>query len=294
MPLPSSGGLAIAMIAHLLEGYDLAQLGWHSPAHVHLVAEAMRRVFLARNEILGDPDFVKNPVDELLSMEWAEKQRATIVPDRATPTESLGGGAARSGGRGPHTTHFSVADDQGNAVALTTTVNGWYGAGVTVTGAGFLLNNEMDDFASVPGTANQFGLVQGEANSIAPGKRMLSSMTPTVVLGKDGRVELVLGAAGGPTILTAVFQILSNIVDFGFDVTTAVNAPRFHQQDYPDKMMTEPGGFSDELRSALAAMGHELSERHHIADAPSIGREGSAFTGAREPRRPGSEAAPGK
>ncbi|WP_437634414.1 gamma-glutamyltransferase [Sorangium sp. So ce854] len=295
MPLPSSGGLALAMIAHQLEGLDVAKLGWHSAPHVHVVAEAMRRVFLARNEILGDPDFVKNPVDELLSVAWAEKQRATISPDRATRTDELAGGAARdSGGRGPHTTHFSVVDAQGNAVALTTTLNGWYGAGVTVTGAGFVLNNEMDDFAAVPGTANQFGLVQGEANSIAPGKRMLSSMSPTIVTGKDGRVELVLGAAGGPTILTAVFQILSNVVDFGFDVTTAVNAPRFHQQDYPDKLFIEKGGFPDELRQALGAMGHALDERGHIADAPAIGREGAGFAGAREPRRPGSEAAAGK
>ncbi|WP_437528727.1 gamma-glutamyltransferase [Sorangium sp. So ce726] len=295
MPLPSSGGLALAMIAHQLEGLDIAKLGWHSPSHVHVVAEAMRRVFLARNEVLGDPDFVKNPVEELLSVAWAEKQRATIAADRATPTDELARGAVKdSGGRGPHTTHFSVVDAQGNAVALTTTLNGWYGSGVTVTGAGFVLNNEMDDFAAVPGTPNQFGLVQGEANSIAPGKRMLSSMSPTIVTGKDGRVELVLGAAGGPTILTAVFQILSNVVDFGFDVTTGVNAPRFHQQDYPDKLMVEQGGFPDELRSALGAMGHTLDDREHIADAPSIGREGAAFAGAREPRRPGSEAAAGK
>ncbi|CAN98724.1 MULTISPECIES: gamma-glutamyltransferase [Sorangium] len=296
MPLPSSGGLALAMIAHQLEGLDVAKLGWHSPSHVHVVAEAMRRVFLARNEVLGDPDFVKNPVEELLSVAWAEKQRATIAADRATPTDELARGAAvkDSGGRGPHTTHFSVVDAQGNAVALTTTLNGWYGSGVTVTGAGFVLNNEMDDFATVPGTPNQFGLVQGEANSIAPGKRMLSSMSPTIVTGKDGRVELVLGAAGGPTILTAVFQILSNVVDFGFDVTTGVNAPRFHHQDYPDKLFVEQGGFPDELRSALGAMGHTLDDRGHIADAPSIGREGAAFAGAREPRRPGSEAAAGK
>ncbi|AUX48568.1 gamma-glutamyltranspeptidase [Sorangium cellulosum] len=294
MPLPSSGGLALAMIAHQLEGLDVAKMGWHSPAHVHVVAEAMRRVFIARNEVLGDPDFVKNPVEELLSVAWAEKQRATIAPDRATPTTEIAGPAKDSGGRGPHTTHFSVVDAQGNAVALTTTLNGWYGAGVTVTGAGFVLNNEMDDFAAVPGTPNQFGLVQGEANSIAPGKRMLSSMSPTIVTGKDGRVELVLGAAGGPTILTAVFQILSNVVDFGFDMTTAVNAPRFHQQDYPDKIIGETGGFPEELKKALGAMGHALDERGHIADAPAIGREGSGFAGAREPRRPGSEAAAGK
>jgi gamma-glutamyltranspeptidase / glutathione hydrolase len=285
MPLPSSGGITIAMIAHQLEGYDLGKLGWHSPAHLHLVAEAMRRAFLARNQGLGDPDFVKNPVSELLSDAWATAQRATIERDRATPTTALVGAGKDGGGNGPHTTHFSVVDDQGNAVALTTTLNGWFGSAVTVAGAGFLLNNEMDDFTSAPGSPNQFGLVQGEANAIAPGKRMLSSMSPTIVTSKDGRVELVLGAAGGPTILTAVFQIMSNVVDFGFDVTTAANAPRIHQQDFPDRIMYEKGGMSDELKQALGAMGHTLMERHHIADSPAIGRAGEAFVGVAERRR---------
>lgn len=294
MPLPSSGGVAIAMIAHQLESVDMKALGWHSPAAVHAVAEAMRRAFLARNQGLGDPDFVKSPVAELLSDAWAAKQRTTTSKDRATPTADLVGAGKDTGGNGPHTTHFSVVDDQGNAVALTTTVNGWYGAGVTVTGAGFVLNNEMDDFATVPGEPNQFRLVQGEANAIAPGKRMLSSMSPTLVTGKDGHIELVLGAAGGPTILTAVFQILSNVVDFDFDVVTAVNAPRFHQQDFPDKIVYEKGGFSDALQRSLGEMGHALEERSRIADAPAIGRDGGSFTGAREPRRPGSLAAGGK
>jgi gamma-glutamyltranspeptidase / glutathione hydrolase len=290
MPLPSSGGVAIAMIAHQMESFDLGKLGWHSATHVHLVAEAMRRAFLARNQGLGDPDFVKTPVVELLSSAWAAKQGATIAKDRATPTSELTAGGKDAGGNGPNTTHFSVVDAEGNAVALTTTLNGWFGGGVTVTGAGFLLNNEMDDFAAVPGMPNQFGLVQGEANSIAPGKRMLSSMTPTIVTSSGGHVELVLGAAGGPTILTAVFQVLSNVVDFGFDVTEAVSAPRFHQQDFPDKLTIENGGFSEELQRALGTMGHAIDSRPHIADAPSVGREGDAFVGAREPRRPGSAA----
>jgi gamma-glutamyltranspeptidase / glutathione hydrolase len=294
MPLPSSGGIAIAMIAHQLASIDVKGLGWHSPAHVHMVAEAMRRTFLARNQGLGDPDFVKSPVAEFLSDAWAEKQLASISKDRATPTADLVSAGQDTGGNGPHTTHFSVVADQGNAVALTTTLNGWFGAGVTVTGAGFVLNNEMDDFTAVPGMPNMFGLRQGEANAIAPGKRMLSSMSPTLVTDKDGRVELVLGAAGGPTILTAVFQILSNVVDFDFDVTTAVNAPRFHQQDFPDKLTCEKGGFPEELKRSLGTMGHAIDERSRIADAPAIGREGGGFAGAREPRRPGSLAAAGK
>ncbi len=288
MPPPSSGGLAIAMIARQLEGYDLAKLGWHSPAHVHLVAEAMRRAFVARNQGLGDPDFVKIPVDELMSAQWAEKQRATISLEKATPTAEIAGAGKDSAGNGPHTTHFSVVDAQGDAVALTTTVNGWFGSCVTVAGAGFVLNNEMDDFAAVPGQPNQFGLVQGEANAVAPGKRMLSSMTPTIVTGKDGKVELVLGAAGGPTILTAVFQILSNVVDFGFDATAATNAPRIHQQDFPDQIMVEKGGLPDDVRKALGLMGHELKDRDRIADAAVIGREGDLFVGAAEPRRLGA------
>jgi gamma-glutamyltranspeptidase/glutathione hydrolase len=296
MPLPSSGGVAIAMIAHQLETFELGKMQWHSPAHVHLVAEAMRRAFLARNEGLGDPDFVKTAVVELSSKEWAAKQRATISLDKATRTSDLAGVGKDTGGNGPNTTHFSVVDAQGNAVALTTTLNGWFGSGVTVTGAGFVLNNEMDDFSTVPGTPNMFGLVQMETNAVAPGKRMLSSMTPTIVTGKDGKVELVLGAAGGPTILTAVFQVLSNVVDFGFDVTAATNAPRFHQQDFPDRMMTEKGGFSEPLQKALEAMGHTLMVRERIADAAMIGREGATgegatFVGAAEARRMGTLAA---
>lgn len=291
MPPPSSGGVTIAMLAHQLETFDLGKMEWHSAAHVHLVAETMRRAFLARNEGLGDPDFVKTSVVDFASKEWAEKQRATISPTKATPTSELVGVGRDSGGNGPHTTHFSVVDSQGNAVALTTTLNGWFGSGVTVTGAGFVLNNEMDDFSTVPGTPNMFGLVQMETNAVAPGKRMLSSMTPTIVTGKDGKVELVLGAAGGPTILTAVFQVLSNVVDFGFDVTAATNAPRFHQQDFPDRVTLEKGGFPEPVQKALEAMGHTLAERDRIADAAMIGREGDAFVGAAEPRRLGALAA---
>jgi gamma-glutamyltranspeptidase/glutathione hydrolase len=286
MPPPSSGGLTLGMICHILSTYDLGKETWHSPRALHLTFEAMRRAFLARNAKLGDPDFVTNPTDALLSDAWATTQRATIREDKATPTKELAPDLAAED-EGPHTTHFAVVDAQGNAVGVTTTLNWWFGSGVTVTGAGFVLNNEMDDFATVPGKANGFGLVQGEPNAIAPGKRMLSSMSPTVVTGKDGTVELVLGAAGGPTIITSVFEILSNVVDFGLDVTTAVNAPRFHQQDLPDVVMFEKGGLEDGLRVPLAAMGYTFKERGHIADAPAIGRDGEKLVGAAEPRRNG-------
>ena len=204
MAPPSSGGLTLAMMAHILEGYDLGKLPFHGPEELHLVFEAMRRAYVARNEKLGDPDFVQNPSVRLLSPEWAAEQRASIKPDRATPTAELPSALPANGGAGPHTTNFSVVDAQGNAVALTTTLNWFYGAGVTVPGTGIVLNNEMDDFATVPGTPNGFGLVQGEPNSVAAGKRMLSSMTPSIVLDPSGHVILVLGAAGGPTITTSV------------------------------------------------------------------------------------------
>jgi gamma-glutamyltranspeptidase / glutathione hydrolase len=298
MPPPSSGGLTIAMIAHLLSTWDLHGLGWHSASQVHLTAEAMRRAFAARNAKLGDPDFVKNPADELLSDAWATAQRATIAMDHATSTQSLFPKQVGGAGGGTHTTHLGFVDSDGNAVAMTTTVNAWFGSGVTVPGTGFVLNDEMDDFATVPGSANLYGLVQGEPNAIAPGKRMLSSMSPTIVLGSSGAVDAVLGAAGGSMIITSVFQELSNIVDFGMDPSDAVRAPRFHQQDAPDILMVEPRGLPDDVRAALDAMGHATKDVNqyikfidHIADAPAIGRSAGLWVGGAEPRRDGSLAA---
>jgi gamma-glutamyltranspeptidase / glutathione hydrolase len=288
MPPPSSGGITMAMIAHVLEGWDLRSLGWHSAAHVHVTAEAMRRAFAARNAKLGDPAFVKNPVEELLSMRWAEGQRAGIRMDRATPTQDLfpDGGAPIH--EGPHTTHMSIVDPSGNAVALTTTINLWFGSGATVPGLGFVLNDEMDDFAAVPGSANAFGLVQGEPNAVGAGKRMLSSMSPTIVLGPAGDVQWVLGAAGGSRIITTVFEELSNVIDFGMSIADAVRAPRFHQQDLPELMLIEPHGFPGDLRRALVAMGHELKEADHVGDAPGVGKSGAFWEGVAEPRRDGS------
>ena len=290
MPPPSSGGVTLAMICHILDGVDLQKLGFQTPAELHTIFEAMRRSFAARNAKLGDPDFVKMPLDELLSAAWANQQRATILPDRATPSTQIESAGVPSG-TGPNTTHFSVVDSDGNAVALTTTLNWWYGSGVTVKGAGFLLNNEMDDFAAVPGTPNGFGLVQGEANAIAPGKRMLSSMAPTIVTGADGKVILVAGAAGGPTIITSVFEELSNILDFGLDPGTAVSVPRFHMQHLPDVVTIEKNGIAEETQKRLESMGYAFKERGHIADAPMIARVGAEWLGIAEPRRVGGLAA---
>lgn len=287
MPPPSSGGVTMALIAHLLSNWDVSALGWHSAEHVHLAAEAMRRAFAARNAKLGDPDFVHNPIDELMTDAWARDQRATIRLDRATPSsEILSTPTAPDGGS--HTTHLSVVDADGNAVALTTTLNAWFGSGVTVPGLGFVLNDEMDDFANVPGTANMFGLVQGEPNAIAPGKRMLSSMSPTIVLGAAGDPDLVLGAAGGSRIITTVFQELSNVLDFGMSLADAVRAPRFHQQDLPDMLFLEPHALPEDVKQSLQRMGHSLKEAEHLADAPGIGRSKGIWIGGAEPRRDGS------
>jgi gamma-glutamyltranspeptidase/glutathione hydrolase len=288
MPPPSSGGLTMAMIAHVLEGFDLRAQGWHSAMDVHLMAEAMRRAFAARNAKLGDPDFERLPTTELLSVQWADQQRATICTDHATSTKELFPSIDAGDPGGPHTTHLSVADSDGNAVALTTTLNAWYGSGVTVPGLGLVLNDEMDDFATVPGAANMFGLVQGEPNAIAPGKRMLSSMSPTIVLDPKGNVELVLGAAGGSRIITTVFEEVSNAIDFGMDIADAVRAPRFHQQDFPDILFLEPNALSPHVVDALHAMGHESKEVEHLADAPAVGRDRGLWEGASEPRRLGS------
>ncbi|MDP9034125.1 MAG: gamma-glutamyltransferase [Myxococcota bacterium] len=288
MPPPSSGGLTMAMIANLLEGWNLRATGWHSATSIHLTAEAMRRAFAARNAKLGDPDFVKNPIAELLSDAWTRRQRATIRLDSATPTDDLFPKPPAASREGPHTTHLAVVDPQGNAAALTTTLNAWFGSGVTVPGAGFVLNDEMDDFACIPGTANMFGLVQGEPNAIAPGKRMLSSMSPTIALSADGAVELVLGAAGGSRIITTVFEELSNAVDFGMGIADMVRAPRFHQQDAPDILLLEPRSLDAAVRQALEQMGHVTKEVQHLADAPAIGRDRGLWEGAAEPRRQGS------
>lgn len=285
MPPPSSGGVTLAMIAHILEGYDLKKMGFHSAEGLHYVFEAMRRAYAARNAKLGDPDFVKMPLEELLGEGWAKDQRSTIKEDKATPSSDIVSKPASASG--PHTTHFSVVDANGDAVALTTTINWWYGSGVTVKGGGFVLNNEMDDFAAVPGTANGFGLVQGEANAIAPGKRMLSSMAPTIVTAPDGKVILVVGGAGGPTIITAVWQEISNVIDFGLDPGVAVSAPRFHMQHLPDEVVFEKDGLAEATQKKLEAMGYPMKERGHLADAPGIGRQGQEWIGVAEPRRPG-------
>ena len=287
MPPPSSGGIALVELLNVLEGYPLADFGPGASRTMHLMIEAERRVYADRASWLGDPDFFTVPVAGLTSKAYAATLRSGIEDARATPSA-----AVRAGSPAPfehsETTHYSVVDAEGNAVATTTTLNGGYGNAEIVPGAGFLLNNEMDDFSAKPGTPNMFGLLGGEANAIAPGKRMLSSMTPTIVV-RDGRTFLVLGSPGGGTIITTVAQVVLNVVEFGMDVQEAVDAPRFHHQWSPDVVRLERRGFPADVVTALHAMGHttevgpDLGDVHAIMIDPATGMR----LGASDPRADG-------
>ena len=256
MPPASSGGVTMGEILNIMEGYDTLPAFGTAP-YVHVLTEAMRRAFIDRNRWLGDPDFVRMPLDRLLSKSYAAELREQIDPRHATPTPPQ----AASGSAGPHTTHYSIVDANGNAASVTTTLNDGFGSAVTVTGGGFLLNNEMDDFTSAPGKPNMYGLVQGEANAIAPGKRMLSAMTPSIVLDRDGQLLMVVGTPGGPTIITTVAQVILNVLDQGMTLGDAVAAPRTHHQALPDTIRYERGGLGDPTVSALREMGHAVQAR---------------------------------
>ncbi len=256
MPPPSSGGTVLIEMLNILEHYDLAAMGHSSSEKYHLLTEGMRRAFADRAEFFGDPDFVKVPVAGLISKRYAAELVKSINVSRATPSARIRYGRPTKY-ESQHTTHYSVVDAMGNAVSNTYTINGSYGSGVTVCGAGFLLNNEMDDFAAKPGRPNKFGLIQGEANAIAPGKRPLSSMTPTIVL-KDGKLFLVIGTEGGPKIITQVLQVLINVIDHGMNIQQAINAPRIHHQWLPDVVKYEPYGMAQDVMNALKKKGHRF------------------------------------
>lgn len=255
-PPPSSGGIGILQMLGVLEGTGYEKSGAGSAAAIHYVAETMRRYYADRSEYMGDPDFFHVPVKSLLSPAYIQKLRASIDSDHATPSDSVRPGTGLQAIESSETTHFSIVDAQGNAVSLTYTLNGTYGNGVTVPGLGFLLNNEMDDFAAKPGAPNMFGLVQGEANAIAPDKRPLSSMTPTILL-RDGKLFMILGGPGGGRIITSVLQTILNVVDFGLNIQDAVDRPRFHHQWRPDKLTMEPG-FSPDTLALLERRGHSV------------------------------------
>jgi gamma-glutamyltranspeptidase/glutathione hydrolase len=260
----------MAETLNILEGYDLRSLGYLSPEHLHLLAEASKRAFVDRNSYLADPDFVSQPVERMISDAYAAERRASIDPHRATPAAEVAPALGPPPREGEHTTHYSIVDGAGNAVSITTTINSLYGNLVTVEGAGFLLNNEMDDFAAKPGEPNQYGLVQGEGNAVAPGKRMLSAMTPTIVLDPTGRVRLVTGSPGGPTIISTVTQMVSDLVDWELDLGEATSAPRLHHQHLPDVLRYERDGLPETTVSALRALGHTVQGRGYQGDAQSI------------------------
>ena len=254
-PPPSSGGVGILQMLGVLEGTGFEKAGAGSATAVHYMAEAMRRFFADRSEHLGDSDFVKVPLTSLLDPGYIRKLRASIDPERATPSSEIHA-AKFTSHESVETTHYSVADGDGNIAIVTYTLNGGYGSKVTAAGLGFLLNNEMDDFAAKPGEPNMYGLIQGEANAIAPRKTPLSAMTPTIVL-KDGKPFLALGSPGGPTIINTVLEVLVNVIDFGMNVQDAVNWPRFHHQWMPDELRMEPG-YSPDTIALLEKRGYNV------------------------------------
>ena len=282
-PPPSSGGTTICEILNILEGYDLKALGFRSAQSVYLLVEAMRHAYRDRNTHLGDPAFVHNPLDRLLSKEYAAGIRTAIDAHKAMAPAAL---PAREKAE---TTHYSVVDGEGNAVAVTYTINGSFGATVVAPGTGFFLNNEMDDFTIKPGMPNLYGLVQGEANAIMPGKRPLSSMSPTLVE-KDGRIFLVLGSPGGSRIITTVLETILNIVDYGMSPQEAVEAPRLHHQSLPDEVAYERAGLMPDAITTLTEMGYKLVEHRPWGAVELIAIADGRFHGVSDPRRPAGAA----
>ena len=290
-PPPSSGGVALCEMLNILEGYKLAELGWGSAQALHYEIEAMRHAFADRNYLLGDPDFVSNPVGLLIDKGYAARIRDVIKPDQAERSSDIRPGVAPH--EGSNTTHFSIIDQAGNAVSMTYTLNDWFGAKVVASGTGVLMNDEMDDFTPNPDATNSYGVVGPGANAIAPGKTPLSSMTPTIIT-KDGKPVLVLGTPGGARIITTVLQVVLNLVDYGMDIQEAVDAPRIHNQWLPEETRIEPRALSPDTRKVLEGMGHHFEETppaNHVAaimvGAPRLGGKPVArnrFYGANDPR----------
>ena len=267
MPPPSSGGIALIQLLESIESFDMQQIGFHSKASIHLMTEAERRVYADRATHLGDADYYNVPVDMLIDNDYNSQRMANFDPMKATSSDDIKAGAPVY--ESEQTTHFSIVDKDGNAVSITTTINGGYGSKVFVDGAGFLLNNEMDDFSIKPGFPNMFGLIGGEANAIEPGKRMLSSMTPTIVE-KDGKLLMVVGSPGGSTIITSVFQNIVNIIDFNMGMQESVDASRFHHQWRPDVIIYEKDGIDSLTIQELEEMGHIFKDRGSIGRVDAI------------------------
>jgi gamma-glutamyltranspeptidase/glutathione hydrolase len=284
-PPPSSGGVGVLQMLGILEGTGYEKAGAGSASTVHYVTEAMRRFFADRSEHMGDADFVKVPIAGMLDPKYIAKLRASIDPEKATPSAQVRP-AKFTSPESYETTHYSVADEAGNIAIVTYTLNGGYGSKVTATGLGFLLNNEMDDFASKPGEPNMYGLIQGEANAIAPRKTPLSAMTPTIVL-KDGKPVLALGSPGGPTIINTVLEVILNFVDFKMNVQDAVNWPRFHHQWMPDELRMEPG-YSPDTVALLTARGYTVKRTTGQGECAAIAFQNGWLEGAADPRTEGT------
>ncbi len=289
MPPPSSGGVLLVQMLNMLEPYNLGKLGYGSTAAMHLMIEAQRRAYADRAEYLGDPDFVKVPAATMVSREYAKQRFSDFDPDHATDSTKVGAGKWPE--ESLQTTHFSVVDKNGNAVAITTTLNRSYGNRIVVPGAGFLMNNEMDDFSSKPNTPNSYGLIGRDANDIQPGKRMLSSMTPTIIT-RDGKLVMVTGSPGGSTIINTVLEVVVNVLDYGMSADKAVSSPRFHHQWMPDNVRYETGAISAEVAAELAKMGHKglSGSGFGIGDANTIVRKDGVLEGVSDPRNVGGVA----
>jgi gamma-glutamyltranspeptidase/glutathione hydrolase len=286
MPPSSSGGLTMAEALNVLEQYPTAP-AYGSTKWFHIIGSAYQRAFIDRNKKIGDPAFVQVPVAQLTSKRYAKALRNTISDTRATPTTELEPMMESAAREPTHTTHYSVVDRQGNAVSTTTTLNNTWGSGVWVRGAGFMLNDEMDDFAAQPGKPNMFGLVQGEQNAIQPGKRMLSAMSPTIVLDKANNVLLVVGAAGGPTIITGTSQVILNVLEHRMTLMDAMRAPRVHHQALPDSLTYEEGGIAPAQLDSLRAMGYSMRRLRVLVNVNAIMRVPGGWEGVFEPRASG-------
>ena len=286
MPPPSSGGAVLIEMLNILEGFDLKKLEASSSDRYHLMAEAMRRAFADRAEYMGDSDFVKVPIAGLIDKAYAARLRSSINTERASSSAEVRAGRP-AGYESEETTHFTVVDAEGNAVANTYTLNNSYGSAAMAKGTGILLNDEMDDFAAKPGTPNMYGLIQGERNAVAPKKRPLSAMTPTIVLRKDGSFWFTVGSPGGPTIINTVLCVITNVIDYEMNIQQAIDAPRIHHQWLPDELVGEPSGFSSDTQRALTSRGHTLGKLRYLGDAEGIMIEEKTGMrlGATDPRR---------
>lgn len=269
MPPPSSGGIVLLQALNMLEKYDVRKMNWASSEKYHLLAEVLRRSFADRAEFMGDPDFVKVPTSQLIDKNYAATRAGTINLNSASKSSDVKAGQITFS-EGMDTTHFTVVDKDGTVVSNTYTINDLYGSAVTAKGTGILLNDEMDDFAARPGTPNLYGLIQGENNSVQPKKRPLSSMTPTIVLRKDGSFWFALGARGGPRIITSVLQAVVNVIDHDMNIQQAIDAPRIHHQWFPDEILSEPFGMSSDTQKALEKLGHKFSKPGYIASMTAI------------------------